>query len=137
MVGQMVAHYEILAKIGEGGMGEVYRARDTRLQRTVAIKVLPADLAGDPERLARFEQEARMLATLSHPNVASIYGIEQHGEQRCLVMEFVDGEDLATRLTRGPIPVPEALPLARQIAVGLEDVDRLLGDLTQAIETTA
>ena len=121
MIGKTFAHYEILAKVGAGGMGEVYRARDARLDRVVALKVLPSDVAQDPKRMARFEQEARTLAALNHPNVAAIYGIEEHQGQRCLVIEFADGEDLARRLARGAIPIPETLDLAVQIASGIEE----------------
>jgi eukaryotic-like serine/threonine-protein kinase len=113
-------HYRVLSKLGEGGMGEVYRATDTKLGRDVAIKVLPADVAGDPERLARFEREARLLASLNHPNIAAIFGIEHAGAVPFLAMELVEGDDLAARLSRGPIPVDEALPIARQIAEALE-----------------
>ena len=121
--GTLLGTCEIIALIGKGGMGEVYRARDTKLQRDVAIKVLPALFARDPERLARFEREARTLAALNHPNVAHIYGIVElpddaggHG----LVMEFVDGEDLAERIARGAVPLDDALPIALQIAQALE-----------------
>ena len=106
--------------IGEGGMGRVYRARDTKLQRDVAIKVLPDNVAADPERVARFEREARTLAALNHPHIAQIYGTEQSGATHALVMELVEGEDLAQRIARGPIPWREAEPIARQIAEALE-----------------
>jgi serine/threonine protein kinase len=106
--------------IGAGGMGEVYRARDTNLGRAVALKVLPEALARDEARVARFEREARTLATLQHPNVATIYGFEQAEGLRFLVMELVEGEDLSTRLTRGALPVEEAVLLAAQVAEGLE-----------------
>ena len=105
-------------------MGEVYRARDTRLNRDVAIKVLPDLVSGDPERLARFEREAQVLAALNHPNIASIHGFEESGSGpsaiRAIVMELVEGPTLADRIARGPIPLSEALPIARQIAEGLE-----------------
>ena len=101
-------------------MGEVYRARDTKLGREVAIKVLPAMFAVDPDRLLRFEREARTLASLNHPNIAQIYGTEQSGSTHALVMELVDGEDLAARLARGPLPMDEAVQIAKQIADGLE-----------------
>jgi eukaryotic-like serine/threonine-protein kinase len=114
--GTRVGPYEIVSAIGAGGMGEVYRARDTKLQRDVAIKVLPDLFAADPERLARFEREAQLLASLNHPNIAHVYGVED----RALVMELVEGDDLAQRLARGPIPVDEALAIARQIADALE-----------------
>jgi serine/threonine-protein kinase len=111
--------YEITAKIGEGGMGVVYRARDTRLHREVALKVLPDLFASDPERLARFEREAQTLAGLNHPNIAHVHGLEEASGVRALVMEYVDGEDLRERLERGAIPLDEALAIARQIADAL------------------
>src|SRR5512140_710421 len=101
--------YEIVAPLGAGGMGEVYRARDTRLSRDVAIKALPDEFAQDPERLARFEREARLLASLSHPNVAGIHGLELVGGHRYLVLEFVEGEALGSRLSRGALPVDDAI----------------------------
>jgi Tol biopolymer transport system component len=112
--------YEILAKLGEGGMGEVYRARDTRLKRDVAIKVLPEGFAGDPDRLARFEREAELLATLNHANVAAIYGFEDSAPVNGIVLELVEGPTLADRLAGGAIPIDEALPIARQVADALE-----------------
>jgi Tol biopolymer transport system component len=118
--GTRIGPYEITAPIGAGGMGEVYRATDTKLKRDVAIKVLPGDFAQDRERLARFEREAHLLASLNHPNIASIYGLEESEGNRCLVMELVEGETLARRLERGPFPVDEALPVARQITSALE-----------------
>jgi hypothetical protein len=118
--GARLGPYEITAAIGAGGMGEVYRARDTRLERDVAIKIVSELFAADPERLARFEREAKTLASLNHPNIAQIHGIEGADIVRALVMEFVDGEDLAERLTAGPIPVPEAIAIARQIADALD-----------------
>ena len=114
--GTLIGHYEIVSSLGAGGMGEVYRARDSKLKRDVAIKVLPADVANDGERLARFQREAEVLASLNHPHIAHIYGIEENA----LVMELVDGEDLAQRLARGPIPLDEALSIATQIADALE-----------------
>ena len=117
MSGKRLAHYEITGPIGKGGMGEVFRARDTKLGRDVAIKVLPPETAGDPERLARFDREARTLAALQHPNIASIYGLENAENVRFLVMELVDGEDLSQRLR--PIPVDEVVDLAIQLAEGL------------------
>lgn len=101
-------------------MGEVYRARDTKLGRDVAIKVLPQDFLDDAERVARFEREARLLAALNHPNIATIHGIEESDNQQFLVMELVEGETLAERIARGTIPLGEALPLFEQIARGLE-----------------
>ncbi|HEX7283706.1 MAG TPA: protein kinase [Vicinamibacterales bacterium] len=112
--------YEITSQIGAGGMGEVYRARDSKLKRDVALKVLPADVAGDRERLARFQREAEVLASLNHPNIAHIHGLEESNGTIALVMELVDGEDLAQRLTRGAIPIEEALAIAKQIADALE-----------------
>jgi serine/threonine-protein kinase len=111
-----IAHYRITSKLGEGGMGEVWRATDTKLSRDVAIKVLPEAFAADPDRLARFTREAQVLASLNHPNIAAIYGVED----RALVMELVDGATLAERIAQGPIPLEEALPIARQIADALE-----------------
>jgi eukaryotic-like serine/threonine-protein kinase len=119
-VGTRLGPYEILAPLGAGGMGEVYRARDSKLGRDVAIKVLPQAFAADPDRLARFGREARVLASLNHPNIAHIHGFEQSGGTSALVMELVEGETLAERLARGPIPLDEALPIARQIAEALE-----------------
>jgi serine/threonine-protein kinase len=114
--GTKLGAYEIVALIGAGGMGEVYRARDTRLKREVAIKVLPDAFAHDAERLARFQREAELLATLNHPNIAQIHGIED----RALVLELVEGPTLADRIARGPMPIDEALPIAKQIAEALE-----------------
>jgi serine/threonine-protein kinase len=114
--GLSVAHYRITSKLGEGGMGEVWRATDTKLGRDVAIKILPEALAQDPDRMARFTREAQVLAALNHPNIAAIYGVEE----RALVLELVDGPTLAERIAAGPIPVDEALPIARQIAEALE-----------------
>jgi len=120
MTNKSLAHYELVEKIGEGGMGEVFRARDTKLGRDVALKFLPDALAADAERLGRFEREARLLASLNHAHIASIHGFEQVGAQRFLVLEMVEGEDLSKRIARGPVPVEEALPIARQIAEALE-----------------
>ena len=117
--GTKLDHYEITGPLGKGGMGEVYRARDSKLGRDVAIKVLPTEMSQDPERLARFDREARTLATLQHANVASIYGFESAGDAPYLVMELADGEDLSERLKRGAIPVEETVDLAIQIAKGL------------------
>src|SRR3954454_23288666 len=111
-----IAHYRITAKLGEGGMGEVWRATDTKLGREVAIKVLPDVFARDASRMARFQREAQVLASLNHPNIAAIYGVEE----RALVMELVEGPTLAERIAAGPIPVDEALPLVRQIVDGVE-----------------
>jgi serine/threonine-protein kinase len=120
MIGTRLAHYEITNHLGTGGMGEVYQALDTKLGRTVAIKLLPPALASDAERLSRFRREAQMLATLNHPNIAQVYGIEESGGTRCIVMELVEGETLQARIQRGPIPVDEALAIAKQIAEALE-----------------
>ena len=118
--GTRLGAYEVTAQIGEGGMGQVYRATDTRLKRQVAIKILPPSLAADPDRLARFQREAEVLASLNHPNIAGIYGLEESGGMTALVMELVEGDDLSQRLVRGAIPVDEALPIARQIADAVE-----------------
>src|SRR2546421_10967621 len=113
---ESIAHYRIVSKLGEGGMGAVYRATDTKLNRDVAIKVLPDVFSADPDRLARFTREARVLASLNHPHIAAIYGVEE----RALVMELVEGPTLAERIAQGPVPLDEALPIARQIADALE-----------------
>jgi Tol biopolymer transport system component len=118
--GAHVGSYEILSSLGAGGMGEVYRARDRKLDRTVAIKILPEGFANDPERIARFEREAKTLAALNHPNIAHLYGLEDSAGLRALVMELVEGPTLADRIAQGPIPINEALPIARQIAEALE-----------------
>ena len=115
MIGRQFGSYEVVAKLGEGGMGEVYRARDHKLNRDVALKILPDILAGDPDRLARFQREAQVLASLNHPNIAAIYGLEADA----LVLELVEGPTLADRIAAGPIPVQEALAIARQIADAL------------------
>jgi Tol biopolymer transport system component len=120
MVGKSLLHYEIAEQIGKGGMGEVYRARDTKLEREVALKILPPELIGDPEREARFQREARALASLQHPNVASVYGFEEAEGYRFLVMELVPGAELSQRLRQGPVPVAEVRRIAGQIAAGLE-----------------
>jgi serine/threonine protein kinase len=112
--------YEVTTQIGEGGMGQVYRTRDTKLNRDVALKILPDAFANDPDRLARFRREAQVLASLNHPNIAHIHGLEESGGVSALVMELVEGEDLAQRIARGAIPFDEALPIARQIAEALE-----------------
>ncbi|MBZ5641100.1 MAG: serine/threonine protein kinase, partial [Acidobacteriia bacterium] len=118
--GTKLGPYEILAPLGEGGMGEVWRARDTRLGREVAIKVLPEGFAEDPERRARFEREAKLLASLNHPNVATLHALEDVGGTHFLAMELVEGEGLDVRIARGAIPIEEALPIALQVAEGLE-----------------
>jgi tRNA A-37 threonylcarbamoyl transferase component Bud32/dipeptidyl aminopeptidase/acylaminoacyl peptidase len=125
--GTRIGLFEITGSLGEGGMGEVYRARDSRLHRDVAIKILPAAFVSDPDRVARFTREAQSLAALNHPHIAQIYGVEEGGDHRALIMELVEGETLAERLARpstraqgGPLPIDEALPVARQIAEALE-----------------
>ena len=118
--GTRLGPYEITAQIGAGGMGEVYRATDTNLKRTVAIKVLPEAVATDGERLARFQREAEVLARLNHPNIAAIYGLEKSDGTAALVMELVEGPTLADRIAQGPIPVDDALPIAKQIAEAVE-----------------
>ena len=120
MIGQTLSHYKVLEKIGQGGMGEVYRAEDTNLSREVAIKVLPEQFTKDPQRLARFEREAKLLASLNHPNIAAIYGFEEADDVRFLAMELVPGETLQERVAKGPVPVEEALEVCRQIAEGVE-----------------
>ena len=107
MIGTKLAHYEITSHLGSGGMGEVYQATDSKLGRSVAIKLLPEAFTHDSERAARFEREARVLASLNHSNIAAIYGLEESGERKFLVMELVAGETLAERIKRGPIPVDE------------------------------
>ena len=121
MIGQTLSHYRITAALGAGGMGEVYQATDTTLGRAVAIKVLPLEVAQDPERLARFQREAQLLASLNHPNIAAIYGLEEAGGKPFLALELVEGEDLKDRLARGPVPLDEALEIAEQIAEALEE----------------
>ena len=118
--GTKLGSYEVVAQIGAGGMGEVYRAHDTKLARDVAIKVLPEAFAHDPERLSRFQREAKILASLNHPNIATIYGLEQANGTSYLVMELVSGETLAERVKAGPLPIEEALTVAKQIAEALE-----------------
>ena len=111
--GTRLGIYNIIAQIGEGGMGQVFRATDTKLKRQVAIKILPPSVAADAERLARFQREAEVLASLNHPNIAAIYGLEESGGMTALVMELVEGDDLSQRITRGAIPIDEALPIAK------------------------
>ncbi|MHC4767380.1 MAG: serine/threonine-protein kinase, partial [Planctomycetota bacterium] len=117
---QSIGPYEVLREIGRGGMGVVYLARDSKLERDAAIKALPADVTQDDERLSRFEREARLLATLHHPNIAAVYGLEEVEGARYLALEYVEGEDLSVILSRGAIPVDEALSIARQIAEAIE-----------------
>jgi len=116
MIGTRLAHFEVIAKLGEGGMGAVYRATDTKLGREVAVKILPELFAQSPDRLARFTREARVLASLNHPNIAAIYGVEE----RALILELVEGPTLAERIAQGPIPIEDALPIARQVAEAVE-----------------
>ena len=119
-VGSRLGHYDVTALIGEGGMGQVYQATDTKLKRQVALKILPEAFSADPERLARFQREAEVLASLNHPNIAAIHGLEEAEGIRALVLELVEGPTLADRIKRGPIPLDEALPIAKQIAEALE-----------------
>jgi serine/threonine protein kinase len=114
--GARIGGYEVTGAIGAGGMGQVYRAHDRRLGRDVAIKILPDMFLADTDRVQRFEREARTLAALNHPNIAQIYGMED----RALVMELVEGDDLSVVMSRGPVPIADALPIARQIAAALE-----------------
>ncbi len=118
--GTRLGPYEIDAPIGAGGMGEVYQARDTQLKRKVALKVLPAEVAGDPDRLARFQREAELLAALNLPHIAQIFGLSEAERVHALVMELVEGPTLAERISRGPLPLDEALPIATQLAEALE-----------------
>ena len=119
-LGRQIGPYQILSLLGAGGMGEVYRARDTKLKRDVAIKVLPARLAVDADHLSRFRREAQVLASLNHTNIAAVYGLEESGGISCVVMELVAGETLAERLQRGRLNLREALPIAVQIAEAIE-----------------
>src|SRR5262245_57100962 len=121
MIGTKLAHYEITSHLGSGGMGDVYQATDSKLGRSVAIKFLPEVFSHDNERVARFQREARVLASLNQPNIAAIYGVEEIDSRHFLVMELVSGETLADRIKRGAIPIEEALPIAKQIAEGLEE----------------
>jgi serine/threonine protein kinase len=118
--GNRLGPYEILSPLGAGGMGEVYRARDAKLGRDVALKVLPEAFARDTERMARFQREAKILASLSHPNIAPIYGMEDSSTTHALVMELIEGPTLADRIRLGPIPIDEALRIAKRIADALE-----------------
>src|SRR5438874_11739565 len=119
-IGTRLGSYEITDLLGKGGMGEVYRATDTKLGRSVALKILPQQFAADPDRMSRFQREAQVLAQLNHPNIATIHGLEQSGSMQSLIMELVDGPTLADRIAQGPIPLDEALPMAQQIAEALE-----------------
>jgi len=118
--GAKLGLYEVIAPLGAGGMGEVYRAKDSRLDRDVAIKVLPESMARDKERVMRFEREAKLLATLNHPHIAAIHGFEECNGKKFLVLEYVEGESLSDRLKTGPLPVEEALEVGKQIAEALE-----------------
>jgi serine/threonine protein kinase len=120
LVGRTIDHYEVRAFIGAGGMGEVYRARDSRLARDVGLKVLPEQFSEDPEWMRRSEREAKLLALLNHPNIGTIYDLEESDGVRCLILEFVEGETLAERLRRGVVPLVEALEISGQIAEALE-----------------
>src|SRR5215470_7351152 len=121
--GSRLGPYDILSPLGAGGMGEVYRAKDTKLGRDVALKILPASFTTDPDRVARFRREAQVLASLNHPHIAQIYGLEESNGTQFLVLELVDGESLDKRIARGRIPADEALGIARQIAAALEAAD--------------
>src|SRR5215472_16343212 len=118
--GSRLGSYEIMSALGAGGMGEVYRAKDAKLGRDVALKILPASFTNDPERVARFRREAQVLASLNHPHIAQIHGLEEVDGTQFLVLELVDGESLDKRIARGSIPVDEVLGIARQIAEALE-----------------
>jgi hypothetical protein len=120
LIGQSIAHYRVTAKLGSGGMGEVYRATDSKLGRDVALKVLPPSVVQDVQHMQRFQREAQLLASLNHPNIAAIYGLEHHDRVQALAMELVDGPTLAERISAGAVPLHEALPIARQIAEALE-----------------
>ena len=119
-IGTQLGSHEITALLGKGGMGEVYRARDLKLKREVAIKILPEEFSRDADRLSRFQREAEVLASLNHPNIAAIHDLEETSGMRYLVLELVEGETLADRIVRGPIPVEEALAIAKQITEALE-----------------
>jgi len=120
MIGKSLSHYKILEMIGEGGMGVVYRATDTKLNRDVALKILPEQFASDSQRMGRFQREAEVLASLDHPNIGQIYGIEEAGATKALVLQLIEGPTLAEKIAQGPIPVEDALKIALQIAEGLE-----------------
>ena len=120
MIGKTLAHYEITSQLGRGGMGEVYQAKDQKLGRDVAIKVLPDEFARDTDRVARFQREAKLLASLNHPNIAAIHGLEESEGTNFLVLELVEGQTLADRIKAGPIPAEESLRLALQIAEALQ-----------------
>ena len=130
--GTTLGPYSVTAKIGEGGMGEVYRARDTKLDRDVALKVLPEAFTSDPDRLARFEREAKVLASLNHPNIGSIYGLEDADDQLYLVMAYYEGETLKSRIERGRLPLDAAVDVARQVGQGLAKAHALRTLTSQA-----
>src|SRR5712691_7819048 len=119
-VGDKLGHYEVVSLLGQGGMGEVYRARDTTLKRDVALKVLPGASLRDPERLARFQREAEVLASLDHPNIGPIYGIVDSADSRALVLALIEGPTLANQIALGPLPLDDALSIAKQIVEALE-----------------
>src|SRR6478672_667423 len=119
-IGTQLGSHEITALLGKGGMGEVYRARDLKLKREVAIKILPEEFSRDMDRVARFQREAEVLASLNHPNIASIYDLQETGGLRYLVLELVDGETLVERISRGPIPLGDALRIAKGVCEALE-----------------
>src|ERR1700676_4478170 len=119
-IGTQLGSHEITALLGKGGMGEVYRARDTKLKREVAIKILPDDFSHDADRVSRFQREAEVLASLNHPNIAGIYDLQEANGSRYLVLELVEGETLAERIKRGPIPIEETLHIAKSICEALE-----------------
>ncbi len=137
MVGTTISHYKVLEKIGEGGMGEVYRATDTKLNRDVALKILPQQFASDSQRMARFQREAEVLASLDHPNIGQIYGIEEAGQTKALVLQLIEGPTLADKIAQGPIPVDHTLLMCslqtlRHLQRNLEGIlygNRTLGDL--------
>ncbi len=120
MLGKTISHYKVLEKIGEGGMGVVYRATDTKLNRDVALKILPEQFASDSQRMGRFQREAEVLASLDHPNIGQIYGIEEAGQTKALVLQLIEGPTLADKIAQGPIPVEDALKIALQMAEGVE-----------------
>jgi serine/threonine protein kinase len=131
--GTRIGHYEVISPLGEGGMGLVLRALDTQLQREVALKLLPDQFAADPDRMARFKREAQVLASLNHPHIAQIHGLEEFSGSRCIVMELVEGETIEERLKRGPIPIDAALALATQIANALEVLLNFFDELNRRV----
>src|SRR5207253_5689273 len=123
-IGTQLGYHEIMALLGKGGMGEVYRARDTKLKREVAIKILPDEFSRDKDRVSRFQREAEVLASLNHPNIAAIYDLEEAGDTRFLVLELVEGETLEDRIQRGPLRLEEALDIAKHVCEALEAHER-------------